>query len=327
MPIDHPTPQELESFLLNRPDAVPPPVRLTRKKEIALHLLGGCAACSRQLRALGWDPERLDRLLIVPSPGSEPEGSEPAPPRPGGTSRGRRVRYNYDRAFARAEQALAEILTRGQLPEREARELAPLIAELDATPAEEREHRVTDEARLAQPRLVHYFIARSRRAHRRDPMTMLQQANLARLTAEACSAPSAGGARRLADLRAMAWGEYGSALRVGAHWHEAARALSQAEHWRARGTGDPLLRASLLRHLISLRHEERWRDERLHLLAEPERIYRSLGRERELAAALRELSLLYAELGDAERAVSVLSRGGDLLAGAHTPGLLRRPLA
>jgi len=124
----------------------------------------------------------------------------------------------------------------------------------------------------------------------------------------------------------MAWSEYGAALRAGARWSEASRALTEAEHWRARGTGDPLLRAALLRHLISLRRDERCREENLPLLKETERIYRSLGRERELAVALHDLSLLYAELGDADRAVSVLSRGGDLAASTHAPGLLRRTL-
>jgi hypothetical protein len=337
MPTDHPTPEELERFLLNRPDPVPPgvpdsstvpPGTPGRKGEIALHLLAGCAACFRQLRALGWDDERLDRLLIVPSPEPDEDSDEPDQDRRRSPTRGRRARYNYDRAFARAEEALAKLLAGGPLPERAdregIRELAPLVAALDAIPPEERERRVLEDSRLARPRLVHYLIERSQRARRRDPAIMLQHANLARLTAEACSARAAGGTRRLADLRAMAWSEYGAALRTGARWSEASRALAEAEHWRARGTGDPLLRAVLLRHLISLRRDERCRDENLALLKETERVYRSLGRERELAVALHDLSLLYAELGDADRAVSVLSRGGDLASSAHAPGLLRR---
>jgi hypothetical protein len=325
MPPDHPTPEELELFLLNRLD----PRQPGRKREVARHLLSGCASCSRQLRALGWDDERLDRLLILPSPKDErvtADAAEPAADRERNPSSRRRQRYDYDRAFARAEEAVAELLAHGEPSDpRAARELAPLVAELDSTPAEEQERRVLDDARLARPRLVHHFIARSQRARSRDPLTMLRQANLARLTAEACSAPVAGGARRLADLRALAWSEYGLALRVGARWSEASRAFTEAEHWRARGTGDPLLRAALLRHLIiSLRREERGREESLDLARDAERIYRLLGRERELAVALHDLSLLYAELGDADRAVSVLSHGADPSTSRHAPGLLRR---
>src|ERR1700730_7015885 len=90
MPADHPTPEELERFLLNRPDPLPtvstaappgtpspaPSAVSGHKREIALHLLAGCAACFRRLRALGWDDERLDRLLIVPYSQTDPESVE-----------------------------------------------------------------------------------------------------------------------------------------------------------------------------------------------------------------------------------------------------------
>ena len=298
MPTDHPLPEQLESFLLNRSDALV----AGRRREVARHLLTGCGFCARQLHALGWDETRLNRLLIVPA--ARPEDDEEAhgeddeedeegeKERQGARRRGR---YNYDRAFARAEEAVTQLLAAGQVPDRlAARELAPLLAELDSSSPEEQERRMLDDSRLARPLLVHCLIERSRRARPRDLLTMLRQANLARLSAEACSAPAAGGRRRLADLRALAWSEYGSALRLGVRLAEASRALGEAERWRQRGTGDPLLRAALSRHL----------------------------------AALRDLSLLYAALGDADQAARTLSRRrGHLFTPASAVALFRHTSA
>src|SRR5690349_8433534 len=100
----HPTIPEFQAFLrdASHPVNVAPNARITR------HLLAGCPICREQLNQMGWERERLERLLTLRASEAEIPLSE---------------RYNYSLAFAGAERALAAFFAKGRAPEVAAEEL------------------------------------------------------------------------------------------------------------------------------------------------------------------------------------------------------------
>jgi tetratricopeptide (TPR) repeat protein len=303
---DHPTVEELQGFLLSRPhrDSAMRNMRVTR------HLLAGCAECQRRIRASGWEEDRLERLLTLPAA----EVDEPT---------ARALDFDYERAFAVADRAVAEFLATEhlgeQLPERT---LDALLTELGFLPRSEQLRLIADDPRFARPRLVLRLIEQSHAARYHDPTAMVELADQARVVAGACSSEAAGGVRRLADLRSLAWSQYGAALRVVGKLGAAEKALAEAESRRELGTGDPLLLAAVREKMAALHTHERRLDSALALAEEACQIYRDLGEGHDLASCMVLKANAYYLAGETESAVRLLNRAVPLIEQDRDPHLM-----
>jgi tetratricopeptide (TPR) repeat protein len=297
---DHPSGKDLESFLKGASGQV------TRagSAQVTRHLLSECAVCRGRLRAMGWDGKRLVRLIQI---------EEEWAPSPTAQS------FDYSRAFAAAEQAVAAFLT----PERQETETPEsLLAGLEALTLDQQVRRVSADARFATPGVVKSLIDRSHKVRYQDADTMLHFAQLARLAAEVCPAEAAGNGLRLADLKARAWGQYGNALRVTGRSREAMEALSTAQHHRQQGTGDPVLRAWLLEKITPLAIFQGQFGEALQMSGEAGEIYEELGEGHLLASTLVQKAIAALYSGETESAVRMLNQAVPTIDYEEDPHLL-----
>jgi tetratricopeptide (TPR) repeat protein len=302
---DHPTIEEFKGFLRDASQ----PGSAARNSRILRHLLAGCQACRNQLQAMGWSSERLDRLVFLP--GAFNGMKE--------TSEAIRNRYNYDSAFAGAEQAVTCFLGSEPMP---AEPPEHLLAELDRLSLPEQDKAVQEQDRFASPQLVQLLIDRGHAARYADPEEMLHWASLARSIAGRCRHDSLGDPAKLEDLRARAWGHFGNALRVAGQLREAEEAMSIALNHLEAGTGDPVVRARLFEQVASLHTFQRRFDKAIELLEKAAEIHRQLGETHALARTMvkEAIALLYA--GEAESAVRILNQAIPLVDHEVDPHLL-----
>jgi tetratricopeptide (TPR) repeat protein len=301
----HPTAEDFQSFVRADLRAA----QRERNTSVIRHLLAGCLACREKLAEIGWDRERLDRLIYLYGAGSvTAESATPAAA----------AAYSYERAFAAADRALAEFLTSDRPM---AQSPADLLLELFALPEAEQVARVTSDS-FARPQFIKFLIEQSHNARYEDPEKMLYLADLARRAAEACTAESTGNNARLADLRTKAWGHYGNSLRVCGLLEPAQDALRTAQVCCEGGTGDPPLRARLLEQRASLATYQRRFEEAVDLAENAGAIYREIGDAHRLASSMvhKAIATLYG--GDPASAVGILNRAIPLIDQEDDPHLL-----
>jgi tetratricopeptide (TPR) repeat protein len=300
---DHPSVEDFQTFLRN----VPRPNNAARNARVLRHLLAECPACRENLLSMGWKPERLERLVYLTGEAA-PESTLQAS---GG--------YNYDRAFAKADEAVAQFLVPAPLPAVPPQEL---LAELDRHPLADQVSLVERDERFASPGLVQWLIDRSHAKRYTDPDEMLHWSRVARSTATRSSPESVGGAVKLADLQARAWGQFGNALRVTGRMREAEEALSTAQRHLEAGTGDPALRAKVFEQIASLHTFQRRFDAAIAVLTEATEIYRHLGESHALARTLVQEAIAKLYSGEAENAVVILNQAIPLIDQEGDPHLL-----
>lgn len=304
---DHPTVEDFESFLRNASG----PGSAERNTRILRHLLAECSSCRHQLEGMGWGGERLERLFLFPVDRGEQEVA-------------RAASYDYSRAFAATEQALGAFFA-----EATPAEIAPeqLLAELAPLPLEEQARWVKSYDRFAHPKVVRKLIEMGHAVRYENAARMLHLTHLAQLAADACTGALAGSLPKLADLRALGWQEHANALRISGRLREAEEALDNAQRFCDEGTGDPPLRAAILRRKVSLRYFQHRFDEAITLADEAIRIYRELGESHPVASTMiqKATSQIYAGETDAavltlNRAIPLIDHEGDpylLLVGCH----------
>ncbi len=306
MLIVHPTNEEFEGFLqdANRTGGTPRNARVVR------HLLFGCSDCRDRLDAMGWNGQRLERLLQLPVRVRAAEEEDAAPAASG---------FNYDGAFAGAQRALDAFFAEGCKAE-----ISPdqLLAELKALPADEQIRRVSRDSRFANPVLIKRLIDLSHAARYSSPEEMLQLAYLACLAAEACNDEAAGSEPKCADLRSHGWRQYGNALRLQGRIVEAEEAFASAHRYCLEGTGDPPLRAWLLEQMTSLRIFQRRFDDAIQLADDAGQIYRELEQTNSLASTLVQKAVAQLYAGEVEGAVRTLNRAIPLIDPSGDPHLL-----
>jgi len=304
MPSNHPSVEDLEVFLGSTSQAA----SRARSSHVIRHLLSDCALCGERLRAMAWDHHCLARLL-------EPEGD---------TARAEKIRlpkrieeYDYNRAFSRTERAVSALLS----AERQGPEPL-LLAELDSLPEDEQVRRVSAGSPFVSPSMIETLVERSHASRYQDAEKMLRLAHLARLAAETCSPEDAGNDRRLADLRARAWAQYGNALRVSGKAREAEDAFSIAQRYRREGTGDPMLRAWLLEKITPLAIFQGRFHDAIEICNEAGEIYRELDQNHLLASTMiqKATATLYSD--EAESAVRILNQALPLIDHEEDPHLL-----
>ena len=301
---DHPMVEEFESFLKDASR----PGHAARNAKILRHLLAACTVCRDRLDAVGWTSGRLERLVYLP--GGHVEAELPA------TGRGS---YDYGKAFAKAEQAITDFLTVAPPPlvDPEA-----LLEELDRSPRELQMALSEGDERFLSPQLAQRLIDRSHAARYEDPETMLHWAGVARNIASHCAPESLGGAAKLSDLRALAWAQYGNALRVAGRMRDAEEAMITAQGYLGTGTGDPALKARLYEQVASLHIFQRRFEAAIATLTEAAEIYRQIGETHALARVLVGQATASLYRGEAESAVALLNRAIPLIDHEVDPHLL-----
>ncbi|HUP42406.1 MAG TPA: hypothetical protein VM599_04285 [Thermoanaerobaculia bacterium] len=274
---EHPTPDELERFALG--EAAPGAARE--------HLEAGCIVCVAALR---------DRLLAE-SPGGLRERVR------------RSIAALYSRSNgAKTPGAFRELSRRveafGALVEYEETAAPALLAELHGLLPDQRRQAIRLGRRYQSLGLARHLTRAAREAVFSDVAQAVELAELAKEVADC--AEEAGYARGLAnDARALAWGAYANALRVGADLVAAERALRTALLLRVEGSGHPAVEAELLSLAGSLRmHQARYPEAR-EVLEQAAGLYRRQGAAQDEGKVLIKLAKATGEGGDAGRAVQL----------------------
>lgn len=280
---DHPTAGDLQEFLTK-------PRNCLCSEAVVRHLLADCPVCRDQLARLGWSKQRVARLLSLTKP---EDHSLPSPA----------ARYNYDRAFNKAEATLSAFISEGrpvdEPPPEILAELLPISLGGPITA-------LSRENQAQVPHLVRWLVQRSHAKRFESPAKMLELAHLARLAVDACTPAAAGGAQRLSDLQAQAWREFGNALRICGRLRESEEALAKALNCLEAGTKDPSLRALWLQQMSSLRLHERQFANTLELLEEARQIYQEIGEKNLVASTLVQTAVTMLYRGTPADAIGIL---------------------
>jgi tetratricopeptide (TPR) repeat protein len=266
--IGHPDRATLEAFLLGRLVA-------GRRKDVFLHLLGGCSICQESM-----DP--LTGVMFHPG-AQEPE-----------------LTVELDAAYDAAISAACVKAMAWQ-------ENAATRENLDA-----KVERLLSGTAPAEPgfwtaALCETLVERSRALRHDDPAGMLRMAQLAREAADQVD-PSVHGLRETADLRVRAWAELGNAWRVCDDLRQAEAALEGALELRAEGTGSRLLLARLADLSASLLCDQRRISEGFQMLDTAHSLYRQEGAAHDAARILLMKGLYLGNTGNPEEGLQVLSQ-------------------
>src|SRR5258707_4068379 len=149
----HPSSEDL-NFSLSRP------ANTARNGRVVRHLLAECPDCRKRLRQIGWQDDRLERLLRL----SSSELSDSA---------GLSSAASYDRAFGKAERSLEAFFA----PVRHL-DVAPekLVAEIESLAPDEQIRHAGSDPRFALPQVVHLLSDRSHAIRYHAPEDMLHLA-------------------------------------------------------------------------------------------------------------------------------------------------------
>ncbi|MEA2600264.1 MAG: hypothetical protein QOF89_1256 [Acidobacteriota bacterium] len=165
------------------------------------------------------------------------------------------------------------------------------------------------------------LLARSWSLRFDDPREMCRLAEAA-VEVAARFSPKTHGAKRVADLRARAWGEFANACRVADRLREAKRAFGQAFAFLQRGTGDLLLKARLLdleaSYFGALREFASAQD-RLDIVPE---LYRKAGEPHLAGRTLIKRAVYLAYSGNPEEGLRLHQEGLGLIDKEREPDLM-----
>lgn len=266
--IGHPDRGTLEAFLFGRLSA-------GRRKDVLLHLLGGCSICQ----------ESMDPLAdVMFHPGSlEPE-----------------LTADMDASY---EAAISAAYTKALASQ----ETIAVREDLDAKVGRLVDGHLPQEAGFWTCALCETLVERSRDLRHDDPAGML---HLAQLACEAANRvdPSERGPRETVDLRARAWAELGNAWRVCDDLPQAEAALSGALALQTEGTGSQLLLARLADLSASLLCDQRRFAEGFQMLDTAHALYQQEGAAHDAARTLLMKGLYLGNTGNPEEGLQVLSQ-------------------
>lgn len=227
--------------------------------------------------------------------------------------------YDYSRSFAAAERSLAAFFAQGSPPQAP---LDVLLSELESFSADEQILRVTCESRYAHPLIVERLVELSHTKRYKSPEEMLHLAELAHLTAEACTVEVTGSREQLFDLKARGWMQYANALRVCNRFNDADQAFSEANRCHNEGTRDPLLHARLFEQVASLRtYQGRYR-QAIELAEEAGEVYRELEEKHSLASTMIQSAVASLYANEPEEAIGILNEAIPLIDQEKNPHLL-----
>lgn len=132
-----------------------------------------------------------------------------------------------------------------------------------------------------------------------------------------------GSAEQLADLKAKAWCQYATALRISGKLREADDTFTEAQQFLQDGTGDPPLRADLLMAKSALRIAQRRLAEAIDLADEARCIYSDTGHDLLVPNAIVRKAIAQVYAGETQDAVLTLNQAIPLIDRERNPELLR----
>lgn len=288
--IGHPDRATLEAFLLGRLVA-------GRRKDVFLHLLGGCSICQESM-----DP--LTGAMFHP-------GAQEA-----------ELSAELDVAY---DVAISSALSKAMAWQEIALVREDLREDLDA-----KVERLLGGGTPSEPgfwtwALCETLLERGRALRHDDPAGMLRLAQLAQQAADRVD-PSVRGPRETVDLRARAWAELGNAWRVCDDLRQAEAALAGALELRAEGTGSRLLLARLADLSASLLCDQRRFTEGFQMLDTAHTLYLQEGAAHDATRVLLMKGLYLGHTGNPEEGLQVLSQVLDEIDGERDPQTLFQTL-
>ena len=265
-----------------------------------LSLCGRCRPSLRQVAPAGLELLRvLTRGAKLADTGGEPD---------------------YAGAFAAAKGAA---VTRARHLAEERRTAPELAAELMKLPRRRRRGRIAADPRLRSLPLADRLLAESRRWWNDDNRLAEELGHLALAVAERLADGwPAGEQALLEDVRAKAWATIGTARRLASDLRGADEAFTTAGACLRRGSADPLIRASVLTQLSSLRRAQRRFEEADRLLSRVVVLYRRAGDSHLEGKALLARAVLQSYRGEAAEAIPTLERAARLIDPQREPRLL-----
>lgn len=212
---------------------------------------------------------------------------------------------HYDRVF---DRVFAEASRREEEFTRERAKAPALLAQLERLPAGRRRLLIRNSRRFQGWALGQLLIARSLRLGYSDPAASRELAALATEVAQRIDHERLGPGL-VHDLRAAAWAQLGNALRICADLRKSEEAFGIAEHFLARGSGDPLELAHFLELKGSLRRAQSRFDESIGLLEAAIALFREVDDQHREGLALISLGNVYVNAGEARKAVESMEAG------------------
>jgi tetratricopeptide (TPR) repeat protein len=209
----------------------------------------------------------------------------------------------YDRMWERLEVG---VLAAVEAQDRDESLAAPLLAELLALPAAERQNAVEEDARFHSWALAGQLLEMGRRAGDADPAIRLERINLALTLADRLE-PSEKGEGSAAGLRARAHAYLGESLALAGD-RAGAEAAFQHAALHLEGSVDPLDRAWYCHLLSRMRAEEGRRDEATALAGRAAFLFTWVGQVPEAVTAILDEIRLLLELAEPDLAREPLYR-------------------
>lgn len=246
-----------------------------------------------QIDGILFDHGLSDREPTAAMPPAQPPARAAARPAPVAD-------YNaiFDRVFA-------DVVRHEESFGRERDEAPELLERLREQPLGRCKLLIRNSRRFQTWALCHLLIETSHRQGFSDPAESRDLAELATEVAERLSRDWYGNGP-VEDIKAAAWAQLGNAWRILSDLRKADEVFGIAEHFLARGTGDPLERARFLDLKASLRRYQRRLTESAELLDAAIGLYREVGDEQREARALIKKGIVLEAAGDPAGAVEVV---------------------
>jgi tetratricopeptide (TPR) repeat protein len=283
----HPRPDALEQFVLGR-------LGSAERREIARHLLAGCALCQDVTETL-WEPAED---CEGPRDFAAAEPAEATP------------RDGYDVVLDRVFERI--LATGSQLAEQRSAGRR-LYEELLQCPAERRHLLLANSLRFRNRMLCERLIEGSSEACFEDPRRAIEIGRLAVLAADQLTVGECGGDEGLAGLRTRAWAHLGNAFRISVDLASSEAAFDRAEALLNEGPVTLIEKAKVLSLLASWRKEQQRFGEAAQILDRAAAIYKKLGQWSLLGRTLLQKALISGEAGDGEGEMKLLRRALDLI--------------
>ena len=282
--MSHPTPKELEGFVLGR-------LSSAEMRDVARHLLVGCPQCQEVTTGL-WEPEDIfedPQTLSLAEEGSH-DGYDEV----------------LDRVFERILTTEARLTDQRSLGRK-------LYEELMQCPAERRQLLLGNSQRFRSRALCERLIEECYEAFFEDPRRLVEVARLAVQVADRLDTGDCGGEEVLASLRVRAWAHLGNALRINSDLMGSEQAFTKAESLLNGNRIPPVERARVLSFMGSGHMAHRRFAEALQTFDRAATIYKKLGQWSLLGRTLLQKSLVCSEVGDDEGEMRYLRRALDLI--------------
>lgn len=279
---DHIGAAVLHDFLLGR-------LEHSANRRIVRHLLSGCRECHEVAEGF-W------RLHFGPDPdeGIETECVN---------------RYLSEPCF---EHVLMKVKERERHLADEREQAEVLFRELEPHPVGRQLMVVRNSPRFRTWGLCEHLLRISWAARFDDSVRTVEFAELAVAVADNLDSEVYGRAL-VQDLRGRAWAYLANALRIRSDYAPAEEAFATAKRMLAEGTTDPLEKARLLELEAYLLGDLNRFEEAKRLFSRMAAIYRQLGDEHFLGAALAELGRIHGYIGDLDEGIHYIRQGLALL--------------